>query len=67
MVKGGITRPVGGIKGIGFYHVVGLALDSGKLFWVEAVRRRVRTFDRDVWFWDAIFPKFLPLGGLASF
>jgi len=50
MVKGGITRAVGGIKGIGFSHVVGLALYSGKLFWVEAVWRRVRTLDRDLWF-----------------
>ena len=37
MVNGGIARAVGGIKGIGFCHVVGTALYSGKLFWVEAV------------------------------
>ena len=43
MVKGGITLAVGGIKGIGFSQVVGPALDRGKLFWVGAVRRLVRT------------------------
>ena len=63
MVKGGITRPVGGIKGNGFSHVVGPALDSGKLFWVEAVWRRVRTLDRDVWFLVAILAYSFLLGG----
>ena len=63
MVKGGITLPVGGIKENGFSHVVGPSLDSGKLFWVEAVWRRVRTLDRDVWFLVAIFAHSFLLGG----
>ena len=67
MVKGGITRPVGGIKENGFSHVVGPALDSGKLFWVEAVWRPVRTLDRDVWFLVAILAHSFLLGGLIPF
>ena len=62
MVNGGITRAVVGIKGIGFSHV-GPALDREKLFWVEAVWRRVRTLDRDVWILVAIFAHSFLLGG----
>ena len=67
VVPGGITRAVGGIKENGFSQVVGPALDRGKLFWVEAVWRRVRTLDRDVWFLVAILAHSFLLGGLIPF
>ena len=65
MVPGGITLAVGGIKGNGFSQVVGPAPDRGKLFWFSAVRHRVRTLGRDVWFLEAILAFSWPFGVLG--